>query len=121
MKINTINNNNYRVSHKAHFKQNTEFHKLCDSQLTYLKSDLIDKFKKLPNHEIEILSIQNLNFSTDKIIGLFNHSTKKFKDFRVESGYLLKYLIESLCSTEGNRFFSDEDSHKKNFMDLTSK
>lgn len=84
MRIQAINQNN-SINHKAYFKPNTQFKKLWSARPKCSGDKLVDLRKKLPNHELEILTCEKVagEFIDNKLVGnkwvygIFNNETKK--------------------------------------------
>ena len=90
MQINQINNNQ-TVSHKAYFKPNAEFKRLCNSGLQSVKPQQIETLLSRPNHELEILGrIIHRDATTFEV---FNNTTKRLSNIILSK--------DKLCSNYG--------------------
>ena len=124
MKIQPISNNNYKqnnIASKASFKKNNAFNQLCDYAVMQISEKSINKFKNLPNHEIEILSTRKEQYSSSKLVELFNHTTKKQETMRITDKEVLPSLIDKLCELNPATawFFTKDDAHIDIYDKLT--
>ncbi|MBE7703631.1 MAG: hypothetical protein E7Z89_06230 [Cyanobacteria bacterium SIG28] len=124
MKIQPISNNNYNqnnIASKASFKKNKAFNQLCDYTVKQISENSINKFKNLPNHEIEILSARKEQFSSGKLVDLFNHTTKKQETLHITDNEVLPSIIDKLCELTPTTvwFFTKDDAHIDIYDKLT--
>ena len=99
MQINQINDNQ-TVSHKAYFKPNAEFKRLCNRGLQSVKPQQIETLLSRPNHELEILGrIIHRDATTFEV---FNNTTKRLSNIILSKDKAnLSGLIDKLCSNYG--------------------
>ena len=109
--------NKQNISAKAYFKQNENFKTLYGHH-KYLYNNTIEEFKRLPNHEIEILKLIN---DTNGKVGnniecdVFNNSTKKA--LTLELSNLTTGLTE-LMETLASNVFRENGFFKKNEQNI---
>lgn len=98
MKVNPINNNymQNKTNFKARFKQNAMFNKCYDVASKHIPKDSLNKFRDLPNHELEILSVKQDKISLNRVVEVFNQVTKKQILYIVKDSPLLEGLINEI-------------------------
>lgn len=79
MQISPVNRNyqNNNTNFKARFKPNALFNKHYEVATKEISKDSLNKFRNLPDHELEILSVLQDKLTLTRTVELFNHTTKK--------------------------------------------
>lgn len=126
MRIQAINNNynQNNISHKAHFKVNSNFEKLYKEQCKHKEFNYFSKLFKetLPNHEIEITKLKDIARSEERACEFVNNTTKQVYNtiipWRKES---LLYLTSLIGLMKEDSFFKGVDNKEYDCLDILTK
>ena len=102
---------NDQTTFGAYFTNNSNFRDaLRNSEARKYSFELMERFRKLPDHEVEIIKLQqspNLLYST--ACEVYNRTTGMYKSFIIHSHQQLETLMSRLLDTiDGHEFFDEK-------------
>lgn len=115
-------NNQTNISHKAYFKPNEKF-KVLYGRNELVKKDLIENFKSLPDHELEIIASEKGSPYMQTRYTIFNNNTAKsisqwFDDrFDILSN-IMNFLLQKGDAQEN--FFKETPLEQIGYISLTT-
>ena len=109
MQISPVNRNyqNNNTNFKARFKPNALFNKHYEVATKEIPKDSLYKFRNLPDHELEILSVLQDKLTLTRTVKLFNHTTKKNILYTINNMPLLEGLVQEI--NNDSWLFSKDD------------
>ena len=121
MKVHSIDNNckynRNNIPFKAYIKPNANFHILYGLESYGANAKLVKQLNELPNHCIEILQLNKLKSSSDRVSAIsdsvhdtaeciiLNHTTKRTENITLKGILPLNQLITSIIGLKDKPFF----------------